>query len=370
MGMERCLRHPASQLSPDSLIRKLSKTYSIYGPLLLLPQHAVQSAMWTTLSKGLDAARYEALLKSISKHMKVSHIAINAPIPLHSDETDNIVRSPTNLSPLFGDFGPMCNSETPTESDFEAAFWCHTKQNGIMQFWAPRYTMFSRGNITEKARVLLMPSVATAVSYAPDTGCCAVDLYCGIGYFTFSYLAAGVKTVLGWDLNPWSIEGLRRGAMANKWSVDVYSRDTSTAEISVIDEKRLIAFNESNELALARIKKLRDKLPPIRHINCGLLPTSQGSYATAAAALDPKLGGWMHVHENFAAADINDNAENIRQTFEQLMQRLDEDRGIYSQSETPSRRVLVEHVQRVKSYAPGVFHCVVDFFISPPTSSK
>lgn len=98
-----------------------------------------------------------------------------------------------------------------------------------------------------------MPSVATAISHAPEIGSCAVDLYCGIGYFTFSYLAAGAKTILGWDLNPWSMEGLRRGAVANKWSVDVYFGDTRTVNIFLADEKKLTAFNESNEVALARI---------------------------------------------------------------------------------------------------------------------
>lgn len=35
------------------------------------------------------------------------------------------------------------------------------------------------------------------------------DFYCGIGYFSLSYLRNGAK-VLCWELNPWSIEGFRR----------------------------------------------------------------------------------------------------------------------------------------------------------------
>ena len=354
-------------LSPveiEALISDIPKTYSIYGPMLLLSQHAFQSEIWTN---AINVKLYD----TISKHMKVSHIAINAPIPLQnvkiaqrdSAHDANILRSPTNLTPLYGDFGPICTSSVPTAADFANAFWCHTKQNGITQIWAPRYTMFSRGNITEKARVLGMSSVAQAVSSSPDIGCCAVDLYTGIGYFTFSYLAAGVKKVLGWDLNPWSIEGLKRGAVANGWGVATYSAAVQNEDIPLDDETRLVAFVESNDFTLRRIEAIRGKLPPIRHVNCGLLPSSSHSYATAAAALDPQLGGWVHVHENFAVAEIEARAEQVQERFQDLMQDLDNTRGFCGDANGINRCVLIEHVQRVKSYAPGVFHCVVDVFI-------
>lgn len=348
----------------EKLLQDLPRTYSIYGPLLLLPQHAFVSESWKILFSSIDAKQVQELFEAISRRMKVSHIATNAPIPLHGLDSENVIRSPTNLTPLLGDFGPACTTETPSAADFDLAFWCHTRQNGITMFWAPRYTMFSRGNITEKARVLNMPSVAAAISQTPDTGCCAIDLYAGIGYFTFSYLAAGVSKVLGWDINPWSIEGLRRGAIANKWDVDIISTNTRAEDVSLKHETRLLAFLESNELALARINKMRSALPPIRHVNCGLLPTSKGSYATAAAALDPELGGWVHVHENFALTEIGEKAEGVRKTFEHLINGLDMERTQCFLVGQPQRAVTLEHVQRVKSYAPGVFHCVVDLFIA------
>ncbi|GAB7350699.1 hypothetical protein MBLNU459_g1258t1 [Dothideomycetes sp. NU459] len=358
----------------NTLVKDMPRTYSTYGSLLLLPQHTFQSPTWQKLLAEMKYDQTTRLFESICKNLKVTHIATNAPIPLHnsdksseSDEADlNIVRTPTNLTPLFGDFGPICSSQNPTIRDFAAAFWTHTKQNGLTQFWAPRYTMFSRGNITEKARVLKMPSVAAAVLKSPEIGCSAVDLYAGIGYFAFSYVAAGVQKVLCWDLNPWSIEGLRRGAVANKWSVQVFSGEHIPEQgkgVDVEKETRLVAFVESNERALARIESMRDRLPPIRHVNCGLLPTSQHSYAAAAAALDSTLGGWVHVHENFAVAEIEAKAEDVRRAFVDLMGSIDVQRGLgYGQS----RSILVEHVQRVKSYAPGVFHCVVDISVSSP----
>ncbi|KAK6858721.1 S-adenosyl-L-methionine-dependent methyltransferase [Apiospora arundinis] len=83
--------------------------------------------------------------------------------------------------------------------------------------------MFRRGNIKEKARVLSFheptdPSLHhRAMSLGELCNKWAVDMYAGIGYFVFSYAELGMR-VLCWELNPWSVEGLRRGALANGWS--------------------------------------------------------------------------------------------------------------------------------------------------------
>lgn len=350
-----------------TLFTDVPKTYSIYGPLLLLPPTSFQSHHWqSTLS---SESSFE-LFRTISTRLKVTHIALNAPIPLNNQDTtsaaaiENIVRSPSNLMPLHGDFGPSCASPDPSTQDFSKAFWTHTKQNGITQVWAPRYTMFSRGNITEKGRILNLPAVRSAVQQGRETGmgCTAVDLYAGIGYFAFSYAAAGVEKVLGWDLNPWSIEGLRRGAEKNGWGVAVspplvetdYGGDEHERVRRAVEKERLVVFIESNEKATERVESLRATIPPVRHVNLGLLPTSRGSWAIAVNALDPMMGGWAHVHENFAVAEIQDKAEEVRQEFERLVM-----------DRVGSRKVTIEHIQRVKSYAPGVFHCVVDIYIGP-----
>ena len=135
--------------------------------------------------------------------------------------SENILRSPVNLTPLYGDFGSTPTPQTisnPTATDFANALWVTARQNGIWQTWAPLYTMFSRGNVREKARILNLPTLTTGL----DTASAAVDLYAGIGYFAFSYrkssqaLEKGIKQVLCWEINPWSVEGLRRGAEMNK----------------------------------------------------------------------------------------------------------------------------------------------------------
>ena len=151
-----------------------------------------------------------------------------------------------------------------------------------------------------------------------------VDIPDRSGRTAFSYAAAGVKRVVCWDLNPWSVEGLRRGAGKNRWPVricdreecEVFSSATSgdaavatllpslDAEEDPDDAIRLLVFNESNVHAPARLNTLRPRLPPVRHVNCGMLPSSRASLAIAAQALDPVLGGWVHVHENLAERSI------------------------------------------------------------------
>ncbi|KAK4989529.1 S-adenosylmethionine-dependent methyltransferase [Elasticomyces elasticus] len=352
----------------EALLRGLPTTYSIYKPMLLLPPTSFQSPGWRALLSACTRTQVKKLFETLATGFGVTHVATNAPIPLHAKEgVENIVRSPTDLSPLYGDFGPVVSSHVPTTDDLDHAFWVSAKQNSITQVWAPRYTMFSRGNITEKARLLTLPSVRSSVERGRQDGlgCAAVDLYAGIGYFAFSYLAAGVDQVLCWDVNAWSIEGLRRGAGANKWTIRVMgaeSSDVYKAATGDLRTSRLLAFTESNELAPQRINVLRRHIPPIRHVNCGLLPTSRGSWETAVAALDPSLGGWLHLHENFAVGEIESKALHVRDEIQRFAVALASPEG---ERRSQVGEVVLGHIQRVKSYAPGVWHCVLDVHVPP-----
>ena len=93
--------------------------------------------------------------------------------------------------------------------------------------------MFSRGNIREKARILGQ----IRLNQSPFSGLCSgelsqdlceidvVDLYVGIGYFALPYLRKGVRRVFGWELNGWSVEGLRRGCIRNGFECAVFGAD-------------------------------------------------------------------------------------------------------------------------------------------------
>lgn len=467
------------------LSKKLCKSYTVYGCMLLLPQNALEGPEWSPLEPLIhnnninnNNTALNDLYKSIAKELKITHIASNKPIPLHhhphppppanvadtcnddnnNNETTptssgNILRAPINFTPLYGDFGPeTCSQPHPTQEDFDKAFWVTAKQNGIYQVWAPRWTMFSRGNISEKARLLTLGSVREAVEDAAvrgrreggeeveeeeeeeerelqSPGFAAIDLYAGIGYFAFSYLRAGADQVWCWDINPWSIEGLLRGAKANKWEAVLLShgmdhfdgdllQETATTSMPKetpkkgIRKAKLLIFNESNIYAPERLQQYL--FPPplpqphhhppqiiIRHINLGLLPSSRESLSLAAQILSlqhqqqststpqkeiiqkdksrkTKRKGstsWIHMHENFLLEEILAKANERREELEEKMiwiyqnitrkerNEMNEMEGEEKRKKEKRTRVRVkiEGINRLKSYAPGVMHCVVDF---------
>lgn len=428
-----------------SLLSTSSWSYTVYPPMLLLPN----SQPWPTLLAIAQPAQLETLYARLCSTFKVTHIALNGPIPLHSSPalmdmlplapttqpaptqdrskadpadpadphpfeestsptagpgeagvpvhsirdhqsdaqtrtaapattttttTTNILRSPTALTPLHGRFGPLLPAtHPPTPQDLASAFWCRAQQNGIHQVWAPRYTMFSRGNITEKARILHMAVTNTNVmtvrnkqtwnghaDTAAEPEWSAVDLYAGIGYFAFSYVRRGAAVVLCWEINPWSVEGLRRGARANGWpEATVINSDDADDGARM---GKLVVYAEDNRYAAERIERLRPRIPPVRHVNCGFLPTSYPSWQVAVRVLDSLDGGWIHVHENIAVTDIAERARGIVGLIQSYVAT--------TPRPVPEQwTVSCPHIERVKSYAPGVLHCVLDICITPPSSN-
>lgn len=405
---------------PEVLAHAFPTTYSIYKPMLLLPAHAFASTAWKKAMEKLDIKDSEAFQKvweMVAREMKVKCIAVNSGIPVskssstspedkkeeqtqqREQQEENILRAPLRLTPLYGPFGPSPTptlQSAPTPRDFHEALWVETVQNGIVQVWAPLYTMFSRGNIREKSRILELESVKSCTQH-PSTekgekrggrnhrdGATALDLYSGIGYFTFCYRRAGIRKLLCWELNPWSVEGLRRGAERNGWKCAViHPPPDSTAFSSPSDsaspdwrdwatngaldgkevhEADFVVFRDSNENALSVVNHpawsgADPKIPPIRHVNCGFLPSSCLSWKTAVRALDLELGGWIHAHENVGAGDIETRKGEVETLMQGYLDEWDAERGSCGGYR---RRVVCEHVERVKTYAPGVVHVVFD----------
>jgi tRNA wybutosine-synthesizing protein 2 len=355
-------------ISTDQLLQSFPKGYSLYHPLVLLPANAFASAAWSRLLLVVNPEQRLGLYKGLTAALNSTHLALNAPIPLLNDGSDtildraeraNVLRTPAKLKPLYGEFGARLLNK-PDAADFENAFWVSTRQNGIYQTWAPLYTMFSRGNISEKARILNWTSL-----WSSECQCSAVDLYAGIGYFAFSYAAAGVERVFCWELNPWSVEGLKRGAEANRWDVLVVCEGDNNEPQDAHREK-IVVFPEDNRNAPKRLQAWRGRVPPVLHINCGLLPTSEDSWQTAVELLDEARGGWVHVHENIAVKDVELRRDEILTTFRGFLSEVSSIHGDNAHTEPMRvpRTVECQHVQRVKSFAPGVAHYVLDIWIS------
>ena len=349
-----CRETRASLPVTESDLLALGKTpYTIYPPLLLLSTSTpkfMRSGVW---SRNTPDSALSTLFDEICSSFNVTHIAINAPIPLvsASDLSENVLRSPKSLLPLHGDFGKL---ENPSRSAFDGAFWVSTRQYGVHQTWAPLYTMFSHGNVSEKARILDIVAEVNPRNSDPLDDCSAVDLYAGIGYFAFYYAKAGVKTVLCWELNPWSVEGFRRGAGMNRWNAVVVDNEHELKKRVPLEDEKFVIFQEDNSNASSRIESIRREIPPVRHVNCGFLPSSRESWRTAVEVLDPLQGGWVHAHENIGIKDIDTRKSQIVQVFDSL---------VNPSPQQPKRIVQCQHLQRVKSYAPGVMHCVLDIHI-------
>jgi tRNA wybutosine-synthesizing protein 2 len=311
--------HPPQTGPSQILLSSLPKRWSSYPPMILFPPSALSSPEWKSYLSSLPPDLLAVFYAHIAKSLKATHLARNAPI--HS----NPIRSP-QITPLHGNFGTY-TPNPPTEQDFPSAFWATAVQNGIKQTWAPLYTMFSRGNITEKTRVFQFPQVKGEI---------VADLFVGIGYFAFSYLKAGARRVWGWDLNPWSVEGIRRGAEMNGWTCVVNSME--------VGDEQIVVFNGDNQMA---VKVLGEKGVKVKHVNLGLLPSSECAWKIACEILDEE-GGYIHVHGNCRDIEIEEWSRDTVKEFE----------GLFGQD----WQVRIFDKFRVKEFGPGVGHWVLDLY--------
>lgn len=399
------LSHPAISAlvnieAREGLLASVPKRWTVYAPLVLLPTGSLSSEAWREV---LDHAPREAVeelwqgvlgaVASVGGGEKVTHLAINHPIP-GSVEDENVIRAPSHLRMLLGDFGPAISAERWAlgpgsarkeagtggvvggsegdgegrigEKDFERAFWVRTRQNGIFQSWAPRWTMFSRGNVTEKARVLNFGAASTWSSDEEngEEVQIAVDLYAGIGYFTLSYLSLGYA-VLAWEINPFSIEGLRRGAVGNGFEVLVVNGEPDWEAVSEVVKRRgVVVFAEDNKGAWERFQEglralggLQSGRWKVRHVNLGLLPSSRMGWDVGGAFLGEGEEGWMHVHEN-----IKEGGEEENERGREIVGVV---RGVVGGGGKEEVDVKVMNVAVVKGFGPGVRHVVFDVWVGP-----
>ncbi|KKA28121.1 hypothetical protein TD95_005347 [Thielaviopsis punctulata] len=355
--------------SPDQLTLNLPKGYLTYEPLAIFPSNSLPDGPGTLLSLLQGDQReilWRIVLEELARKsgMRLTHLAVNAGIPLQTEDagsSENIMRRPTGLREVFGDFGAM---EGGVQCAFAEALWVWTRQNGIWQTWAPKWTMFSRGNVVEKARLLDFhssspsppnPSSSSTLSmrHIPATDlrhAVAVDMYAGIGYFVFSYARLGMR-VFGWELNPWSVEGLRRGALKNGWSVQVVQ-----AHDTEIGDAQIVVFLEDNRNALRRLARLQEQgkmeAGRVLHVNGGLLPSSEASWRDSWTVTRECEKAWLHLHDNVGVDDIEKRAVEIEAIFNK-----------WAEEEGGQRRAKVEFTMKVKTFAPGVWHCVYDVYV-------
>ncbi|XP_030511426.1 tRNA wybutosine-synthesizing protein 2/3/4 isoform X2 [Rhodamnia argentea] len=191
--------------------------------------------------------------------------------------------------------------------------WVAHRENGILYSFDATKCMFSWGNLSEKLRMACLDCRGEVV----------VDLFAGIGYFVLPFLVrAQAKLVYACEWNPHAIEALRQNLQAN--SVD----------------DRCVILEGDNRITAP--KGVADR------VCLGLLPSSEGSWVTAIRALR-KEGGTLHVHGN-----VKDSEES---TWAEYVSRLVHD---IAKTEGHPWEIVIEHVERVKWYAPHIRHLVID----------
>lgn len=221
-------------------------------------------------------------------------------------------RAPTSRKPFpRGAVDPSCDG------------WVAVHENGLVYAFDATRTMFSSGNVSEKARVSRLGVPGETV----------VDLYAGIGYWTLPLLVHGrAGHVHACDWNPDAVRTLRINLAAN--GVDGPARVT-------------VWPGDNAQLVGSAVEGTAHR------VVLGLIPTSERGWPTAVRCLAP-AGGWLHVHMNKADHEITQWTEQLTARIGELARQCGRDWA-----------VRVAHVERVKSFAPHVWHIVADVQCTP-----
>ncbi len=197
--------------------------------------------------------------------------------------------------------------------------WVTHREHGIDYSFDVTKSMFSAGNLGERGRI----------GELSCTGETVLDLYAGIGYYTLPLLIhAGASHV-----------------HACEWSADSLSALDYNLDANDVAD-RCTVHQGDNRAALSDGGSAADALGSCDRVMLGLLPSSEKGWPLALAALKPE-GGCLHLHGNAPGGEEEAWANSV---VEQL-------------SEMDNRRVLLEHLVKVKWYAPHVRHCVLDLRI-------
>ena len=233
-----------------------------------------------------------------------------------------VVRKGT-IDPESGIRRSGCTILYPQPPDSEATGpdspgWITVTEHGVRQSFDLTRAMFSRGNAPEKKRFQSLVQSSDRV----------LDLYAGIGYFSLQALAKGA-TVVACEWNPDAVLALRYNLQDNGFEATVYEGDCRE---------------------ICRREKLENQFD---RVSLGLLPSSEGGWKAAVAALKEDAGGWLHVHGNVPEIEVD--AWTLW-----LCQRL------LSMVINPQHAVVCTHVEKVKTFAPTINHYVADVWIGTP----
>lgn len=200
-----------------------------------------------------------------------------------------------------------------------------------------------------------------------------VDLYAGIGYYTIPFLVhGGASCVHACEWNPNSTTALRANLLKagvnvlegnpllSKGNENAIGLDTSHegAEGRKSDKAVCIVYEGDNSIT-ARVGGILDSIAD--RVSLGLIPSSVPGWPLGVTVLK-QTGGMLHVHENVKDDQIDQWVKATCIEFEQLFEFKKsrysaEEQQLYGHYTMVVRCI---HLERVKSYAPHLYHVVAD----------
>ena len=201
--------------------------------------------------------------------------------------------------------------------------WVEFSDYGVHFGFDASKVMFSSGNVTERHRM-------GSIDMKGET---VVDAYAGAGYYTLPMLVRSQAVrVHACEMNPASIEGLRWAASKNGVGA------------------RLTVHEGDNQTTMPGLAGVADRC------HLGLLPSSEAVWQHALACLKPS-GGWLHIH-------MNVEKEKVQAWSDETVHALKQ----FAQDSGRNWSIEAKHIERVKSYSPGVLHVVLDVQCLPNRS--
>ncbi|KAL7996395.1 putative tRNA wybutosine-synthesizing protein [Plasmopara halstedii] len=283
----------------SELMNAIPKKFEFVGDVLLIPRDSFLEPEWMSFADKMWAHVCASTTPAFTRVARKAFI-------------DASEKRQSHVKLLY-----VNDTALVSERSKKAPGWVEIRENGIIYGWDLTKVMFSSGNVTEKARMA-------------NIGCrgeTIVDLFCGIGYYVLPFLVhGGAAFVHACEWNPDSVAALRFNLERNH-----------------VADRCKIYLGDNRESA-PTIGAIADR------VNLGLLPTSKKAWPLAIQVLKPS-GGWLHVHDNVAVED--------RETWEQHV--LDSIQAL-AKSYGHHWSITCEHVERVKSYAPKVYHLVADIY--------
>ena len=184
------------------------------------------------------------------------------------------------------------------------------KENGVYFKFDFTQLEFSKGNKGERMRIAKIVKPNETL----------VDMFAGIGYFSIPIAVySQVKKIYAIDINPVAIHYLKENARINKVSHKI---------VPILGDCREVVNN---------LQAIADR------VIMGYIPFSRKFLATAFKFLKSK--GILHWHETFHKTELWEGAIDL----------------IKKEAEKNGYRVnSIPYKKRVKSYAPKIYHVVMD----------